>query len=87
MSAVKNNRSKRAIAILWPSFVGAGVFAGFLFAFFDPLTLTHELGIEHAKRITGYSMTFLFRWLLGAVVAFFSTEIIKTPEPKYIQDR
>ena len=74
---------KLVIAVLWPSFVGAGVFAGLLFAFVDPLTITHGLGIDTDQRLPGYSITFLVLWLLGSVVGFFAIYIMQTPEPPF----
>ncbi len=70
------------IAILWPSFVSAGVFAGIFFAFIDPLALSNALGIETSPRLAGYSMVFFFFWGLGAVSTAAAISILNTAKKR-----
>ena len=74
-------RTKALIAILWPSFLVAGAFAGLLFAFADPHVLMAEVGIDTESRLAGYSIAFLYLWLAGMIAAFFALYILCTPEP------
>lgn len=71
---------RRLIAMLWPSFVCAGIFSAFLFAFIDPLLLSDSLGVEVSPRHAGYSITFLVLWALGALSTLFGIAILKTPK-------
>ena len=69
------------IAVLWPSFVVAGVFAGILFAFVDPWVLMDEVGMDSTSRLAGYSLAFLYFWAAGILAGFFALYIIRTPDP------
>ncbi len=86
MKKVRSTRGRGLIAILWPSFLVAGLSSGILFAFVDPWTLMDEAGIDAGSRLSGYSIVFLFLWLGGIVTAFFALYIFRTPEPGANQD-
>ena len=75
------SRKKVLIAVLWPSFVFAGIFTGLLFAFVDPFVLMDEVGLHTESRLAGYSLTFLCLWLAGILVAAMALYIMCTPEP------
>lgn len=81
------DRRKGLIAVLWPSFLVAGAFAGLLFAFVDPWVLMDEVGMESATRLAGYTLAFLYFWAAGIVAAFFALYILCTPEPGRGRDR
>jgi hypothetical protein len=82
MKKITITRSKFLIAVLWPSFVFAGIFTGLFFAFFDPYVLLDELGLAFDSRVAGYSITFLVSWLLGILAASMAIYILCTPDPK-----
>ncbi len=81
MKRARMNGRKMLIAILWPSFLVAGVFTGLLFAFVDPWVLMDEVGVESATRLAGYTLAFLYFWATGIIAAFFAIHILCTPEP------
>jgi len=56
-------RRERALSILWPSFVTAGILETLLFAVVDPATLSWFGGEPVAlSRQAVYSLTFLLLW-------------------------
>lgn len=75
------SRKKVLIAVLWPSFVFAGIFTALLFAFVDPFVLMDEIGLHTQSRLAGYSLAFLCLWLVGILVAAMALYIMCTPEP------
>lgn len=81
MTEAGRSRKKVLIAVLWPSFVFAGVFTALLFAFVDPFVLMDEVGFHTDSRLAGYSLAFLCLWLAGILVAAMALFIMCTPEP------
>ncbi|MGB5705657.1 MAG: hypothetical protein WBM41_02415 [Arenicellales bacterium] len=75
------SRKKVLIAVTWPSFVCAGIFTALLFAFVDPYVLMDEIGVHADSRLAGYSLAFLYLWLVGIVVAAMALFIMCTPDP------
>ncbi len=57
---------QRVIAVLWPSFLVAGLATVLFFVAFDPLDLAHLLGRSEASRIGVYTIGFFLFWLLTA---------------------
>ena len=57
---------QRVVAILWPSFITAGIATILFFTAFDPTIIFVEYDIS---RVGAYSMGFFLFWLLGAVTA------------------
>jgi len=53
------------IALLWSSFLSAGIACGLIFAWIDPTVLLDQLGIDSDNRLSGYSLAFFFLWLIG----------------------
>jgi len=53
------------IALLWSSFLSAGVACGLIFAWIDPTSLLNQLGIDSNNRLSGYSVAFFFFWIIG----------------------
>jgi len=75
------SRKKVLIAVLWPSFVFAGIFTALLFAFVDPFVLMDEIGLHTESRLAGYSLVFFGFWFVGILVAAMALYIMCTPEP------
>lgn len=57
---------QRAVAILWPSFITAGIATVIITTALDPQSLFLEYDIS---RIAGYSICFLIFWLFGIFTA------------------
>lgn len=57
---------QRVIAVLWPSFVVAGVATILFFAAFDPAAIMEANGYEPVNRLSGYSIGFFLFWLTTA---------------------
>jgi hypothetical protein len=58
---------QRVIAVLWPSFIMAGVATVVFFTAFDPVELLgHPEGAPGAIRLRAYSVGFFLFWLLTA---------------------
>ncbi len=57
---------QRVVAILWPSFITAGIATILFFTAFDPGVVFVEYGIS---RISAYRTGFFVFWVLGAVTA------------------
>ena len=63
---------KRAIWILWPSFLVAGVAEVVFFTVFDPIEL-HLVGqLVGVSRLAAYSIGFLLFWLFAALSSAFT---------------
>jgi hypothetical protein len=62
----KNSLSLTMIAVLWPSFLVAGVATGLFFSALDPMLITHELNLP-ATRTAAYSTGFFGFWSLSAL--------------------
>ncbi len=55
---------QKAVAILWPSFLTAGVATILFFAYFDPQLLMQMSGYGHISRMGGYTVGFFLFWFL-----------------------
>ena len=53
------------IALLWSSFLSAGVACVLIFAWIDPTAILDQFGLDPNNRISGYSLAFFFLWLIG----------------------
>lgn len=53
-------------AVLWPSFLLAGVATSVFFLFLDPVKIFHYQGEAPLSRMGAYSLGFLLFWLLCA---------------------
>lgn len=59
--------AQRLIAVLWPSFIAAGMATVVFFTLFDPMDLQilgHHVSVS---RMAAYSVGFFGFWLLGAL--------------------
>lgn len=54
-------------AILWPSFLMAGLLTVFVFAFFDPAEILATKGIEDISSLAAYSLGFFGFWIITAL--------------------
>lgn len=68
----KNNAKEiptiqKVIAVLWPSFLTAGVATILFFAYFDPQLLMQVSGYGEITRMAGYTIGFFLFWLLTSV--------------------
>ncbi len=51
------------IALLWSSFLSAGIACVLIFAWIDPTPILDQFGLD--SRLSGYSLAFFFFWLIG----------------------
>jgi hypothetical protein len=56
--------TQRIIAILWPSFLTAGVATILFFTAFDPEVILAVSGYGEVSRLGGYTIGFFLFWLL-----------------------
>lgn len=70
---IDNNTAKeiptiqKVIAVLWPSFLTAGVATILFFAYFDPQLLMQVSGYGEITRMAGYTIGFFLFWLLTSI--------------------
>ncbi|MEJ2142730.1 MAG: hypothetical protein P8Y24_10340 [Gammaproteobacteria bacterium] len=57
---------QRIIAVLWPSFLTAGLATILFFTAFDPQLLMQVSGYGHISRLGGYTIGFFLFWILTA---------------------
>ncbi|MDH5599967.1 MAG: hypothetical protein OEY78_01560 [Gammaproteobacteria bacterium] len=58
--------TQKVIAVLWPSFLTAGIATILFFTAFDPELLMQTGGYGPVTRIGGYTVGFFLFWLLTA---------------------
>lgn len=58
---------QKVIAVLWPSFLTAGVATILFFAYFDPQLLMQVSGYGEITRMAGYTIGFFLFWLLTSI--------------------
>jgi len=63
---------KRAMWILWPSFIVAGVAEVVFFVIFDPIELEILGDALGVSRLAAYSIGFLLFWLFAAASSAFT---------------
>ncbi len=68
---------QRVIAILWPSFIMAGIATVLFTAAFDPAVIFIDYDIS---RIGSYSVFFFLFWLFGAITATATCYFLKPCE-------
>jgi len=59
-------RIQRIVAILWPSFLTAGVATVLFFTAFDPEILLQDTRFAEISRLGAYTIGFFLFWLLTA---------------------
>ena len=68
---------QRVAAVLWPSFIMAGIGTTFFFAFLDPLDLLGCQGEPPFGRLDAYSIGFFFFWLLTGASSLLSAYFLR----------
>lgn len=58
---------QKIVAVLWPSFLTAGVATILFFAYFDPQLLMQVSGYGEITRMAGYTIGFFLFWLLTSI--------------------
>ncbi len=78
--------AQRVIAVLWPSFLMAGVATIVFFAVFDPFELISPTWFPNLSRLGAYSVGFFLFWGLTAssclLTCFFQRPINRFNKPK-----
>jgi len=69
----------RAVELLWPSFLVAGLAEFVVFAFIDPAALQLVTG-EPLSRPAGYTITFFAFWSIGALSAWLARVVAAEDE-------
>jgi len=69
---------KRAIWILWPSFIVGGIAEVVFFTLFDPMELRFFGGGAGMSRLALYSIGFLFFWAFAAASSAFTCFLQRT---------
>lgn len=59
-------RIQRIIAVMWPSFLTAGMATGLFFSAFDPRTLLMDTAYADMSRLGAYTIGFFLFWALTA---------------------
>jgi hypothetical protein len=59
-------KGQQIIAILWPSFITAGVATAIFFTAFDPADILADVGQPEMTRLHAYSIGFFLFWALTA---------------------
>lgn len=57
---------QRIVAVMWPSFLMAGVATILFFTAFDPEIILPVSGYHNVSRLAGYSIGFFCFWILTA---------------------
>ena len=68
---------QRVSAILWPSFIAAGIANSFFFTFFEPQALLYAGGYPEISNIGVYSIGFFLFWLLTSLSSFMTYYFMK----------
>ena len=69
---------QKVSAVLWPSFLWAGVATGVFFTLFDPVALLECEGEPPLGRTAAYSLGFFLFWLLCAASSFSTGYFLRT---------
>lgn len=70
---------QKAIGILWPSFLVAGIAEMMFFSLFDPVEM-HFLGAENElSRMTVYAIGFMFFWGIGTSASLLTAWLGRPP--------
>ena len=76
-------RAQAIAAVLWPSFLAAGIATTLFFASIDPIDLGAVLSMPmELTRMQGYGLGFLLFWLLCALSSTMSVFLLRTARPE-----
>jgi hypothetical protein len=67
------------VAVLWPSFLVAGIATIVCFTAFDPVELIATGGELSISRLGAYSLGFFVFWFFTALSSFFTLYFLRTP--------
>ncbi len=76
----KVGRCQTVSAVLWPSFLMAGLATVLFFTFFDPHDLAAATGLEGISRMDAYSIGFFLFWVLTALSSLGTRYFLKPCE-------
>ena len=68
---------QRVSAVLWPSFIAAGIANSFFFTFFEPQALLYAGGYAEHSNTAVYSIGFFLFWLLTSVSSLMTSYFVK----------
>ena len=68
---------QRVSAVLWPSFIAAGIANSFFFTFFEPQALLYAGGYTEQSNTAVYSIGFFLFWLLTSVSSLMTSYFVK----------
>lgn len=78
--------TQRVVAVLWPSFIMAGMATTVFFAIFDPHELVAPTWFPDLSRVGAYTIGFFLFWILTAfsslLTCFFQRPINRFNKPK-----
>lgn len=75
---------QKVTAILWPSFLVAGIATIATFAYFDPAVIIESLGKPPLSRLGSYSLGFFLFWFWTALSSAFSVYLVRCRIPERI---
>jgi hypothetical protein len=75
-------KPQRIIAVLWLSFLMAGVATGVFFSVIDPMQLRYCVEFPEVSRTTAYSIGFFLFWLLTSSSSLLAVFFIHPSEGK-----
>ncbi len=76
----KVGRCQSVSAVLWPSFLTAGLATVLFFTFFDPHDLAAATGMEDVTRMDAYSIGFFLFWVTTALSSLGTRYFLKPCE-------
>ena len=68
---------QRVSAVLWPSFIAAGIANSFFFTFFEPQALLYAGGYPELSNTAVYSIGFFLFWLLTSTSSVMTSYFVK----------
>ena len=72
---------QRIVAVLWLSFLSAGVATGIFFSAIDPYELGYCMDIPELSRTAAYSIGFFFFWLLTGLSSLLTVSFLYPAKP------
>ena len=74
---------QKVVAVLWPSFITAGLATILFFTLFDPIELSLIAGGPEVTRLGGYTIGFFLFWLLTSVSCALTCYFRRPCTPKH----
>ncbi len=75
---------QRVAAVLWITFLMAGIATGAFFSAIDPLELKHCVSFPEVSRLGAYTIGFLLFWLLSASSALIAVFFVYPAPPPMV---